>query len=250
MVTRLRQCVTRIGTPRSDHHRPMDPQPHLDEDELDRLDAFLRSSSAGKDPMDLSMLDGFLVALAVGPSNLPPALWLPQVWGHGVTWSSPSEEKEMRALVLREANAILFQLRKKAGDFEPLLWEREHAGRPVPAIAEWCRGFVRGMALDEAGWQPLREDPENHGLLDVILLHGTEEGARELENDPTLEDNPEGQAALLAECVPALLAYWLPQRRHASTLRHEAPRVGRNDPCPCGSGRKFKRCCGASGRLH
>jgi len=23
------------------------------------------------------------------------------------------------------------------------------------------------------------------------------------------------------------------------------PRVGRNDPCPCGSGRKFKRCCGA-----
>jgi SWIM/SEC-C metal-binding protein len=22
-----------------------------------------------------------------------------------------------------------------------------------------------------------------------------------------------------------------------------APRVGRNDPCPCGSGRKFKRCC-------
>ena len=25
------------------------------------------------------------------------------------------------------------------------------------------------------------------------------------------------------------------------------PAVGRNDPCPCGSGRKFKRCCGASG---
>lgn len=26
---------------------------------------------------------------------------------------------------------------------------------------------------------------------------------------------------------------------------HPAPKVGRNDPCPCGSGRKFKRCCGA-----
>jgi len=25
-----------------------------------------------------------------------------------------------------------------------------------------------------------------------------------------------------------------------------APKVGRNDPCPCGSGRKFKKCCGAS----
>jgi SEC-C motif-containing protein len=29
------------------------------------------------------------------------------------------------------------------------------------------------------------------------------------------------------------------------TRRHEAPKVGRNDPCPCGSGKKFKKCCGA-----
>ena len=28
------------------------------------------------------------------------------------------------------------------------------------------------------------------------------------------------------------------------TLRHEAPKVGRNDPCPCSSGRKYKKCCG------
>ncbi|HLV21388.1 MAG TPA: YchJ family protein [Polyangiaceae bacterium] len=26
--------------------------------------------------------------------------------------------------------------------------------------------------------------------------------------------------------------------------RREAPRVGRNDPCPCGSGKKHKKCCG------
>lgn len=29
------------------------------------------------------------------------------------------------------------------------------------------------------------------------------------------------------------------------TIRHTDPRVGRNDPCPCGSGKKFKKCCGA-----
>jgi len=29
------------------------------------------------------------------------------------------------------------------------------------------------------------------------------------------------------------------------TVRREAPKVGRNDPCPCGSGKKFKKCCGA-----
>lgn len=31
------------------------------------------------------------------------------------------------------------------------------------------------------------------------------------------------------------------------TFRREAPKVGRNDPCPCGSGRKFKKCCGKGG---
>lgn len=31
----------------------------------------------------------------------------------------------------------------------------------------------------------------------------------------------------------------------AAPLRRESPRVGRNEPCPCGSGRKFKKCCGA-----
>ena len=29
--------------------------------------------------------------------------------------------------------------------------------------------------------------------------------------------------------------------------RREAPKVGRNEPCPCGSGKKFKKCCGAAG---
>jgi len=30
------------------------------------------------------------------------------------------------------------------------------------------------------------------------------------------------------------------------TVRHDGPKVGRNDPCPCGSGKKYKKCHGAS----
>ena len=32
--------------------------------------------------------------------------------------------------------------------------------------------------------------------------------------------------------------------RSAPTVRRESPKVGRNDPCPCGSGKKYKKCCG------
>ena len=31
---------------------------------------------------------------------------------------------------------------------------------------------------------------------------------------------------------------------HAQPSRRDAPKVGRNDPCPCGSGKKYKKCCG------
>ena len=30
------------------------------------------------------------------------------------------------------------------------------------------------------------------------------------------------------------------------TVVREAPKIGRNDPCPCGSGKKYKKCCGAA----
>ena len=38
----------------------------------------------------------------------------------------------------------------------------------------------------------------------------------------------------------------LPQApKTAAPIRNDAPKVGRNDPCPCGSGRKYKKCCGS-----
>jgi tetratricopeptide (TPR) repeat protein len=41
------------------------------------------------------------------------------------------------------------------------------------------------------------------------------------------------------EKVPGAIA-WLKEKTDIKDL----PKVGRNDPCPCGSGRKFKKCCG------
>jgi len=34
------------------------------------------------------------------------------------------------------------------------------------------------------------------------------------------------------------------QRYKVETVKRESPKVGRNDPCPCGSGKKFKQCHG------
>jgi len=36
-----------------------------------------------------------------------------------------------------------------------------------------------------------------------------------------------------------------PERKRAAAPVREGPKVGRNDPCPCGSGKKYKKCHGA-----
>ncbi|HOW59919.1 MAG TPA: SEC-C metal-binding domain-containing protein, partial [Candidatus Omnitrophota bacterium] len=72
--------------------------------------------------------------------------------------------------------------------------------------------------------------------------------------------HPESQS--LAESKPAKLDRGLrnmgepsgfaarneaPDNRAPEPIRRAAEKVGRNDPCPCGSGKKYKKCCGANG---
>lgn len=37
-----------------------------------------------------------------------------------------------------------------------------------------------------------------------------------------------------------------PNYQKIETYRRDKPKIGRNDPCPCGSGKKYKKCCGAN----
>jgi len=222
----------------------------LSDDELDELDRFLMSDATGEESMDIAMLDGFLTALAIGPNTLPPSRWMPVIWGGEMTWESEAQAKRMMSLVFRHANDILFTLRGYPDDFEPLLYEREHEGRKIPIIDEWCIGFVQGMALDEEAWRPLLDTEEGEDMVFPIMLYGTEAGWEQLRDDPALENRHEEFVAALGDSVIAIMDWWLPSRKAKATLRREEPKIGRNDPCPCGSGKKFKQCCGGQKTLH
>jgi preprotein translocase subunit SecA len=45
---------------------------------------------------------------------------------------------------------------------------------------------------------------------------------------------------------PVPVAVNVPDRPRKQETVHKAPTVGRNDPCPCGSGKKYKKCHGAN----
>lgn len=67
---------------------------------------------------------------------------------------------------------------------------------------------------------------------DVI---GTGEGRKDEYVDEDMQDA--GQGMPTGTKVPE-------RERKQETVRREQPKIGRNDPCPCGSGKKYKHCCG------
>jgi uncharacterized protein len=125
-----------------------------------------------------------------------------------------------------------------------VLYTTGEDAKDVAGIEEWCTGFVVGMNIDDRAWQPLLEDEAMAEFLDPILLFGTEAGWQELQQDPDLAATQAGLAEALADCVLAIHAFWAPERAARTTVRLDGPKAGRNDPCPCGSGKKFKKCCG------
>jgi uncharacterized protein len=140
--------------------------------------------------------------------------------------------------------------------FSPTFYIREVEGKTCTIVDEWCGGFLQGVALAGDAWQPLLD--EKPGILRPFQLFATPEGWAELD---TVAD----EAAMHAEwsskiepTVHAIHAYWLPYREASATTLHTAgptqmvgkPKVGRNAPCPCGSGKKYKVCCGSSVALH
>jgi uncharacterized protein len=229
----------------------MKPQP-LTDAEFDRLDEVLKRFG-DKRAMNLEQLDGFFAALICGPNIVPPSEYLPKIWGddminEGVFSAQPMLE-EFISLVTRHWNVISHTLR--SGDvFTPLLLEDDHG---VSHANNWASGFMCGMELRREDWAPLLDDEDHGGSLVPILAL-----AHEHDPDPAMRPYKEPISAELREKlivgtaagVMAIYNYFEAQRLmpglsmgDSITYRRGAPKVGRNDPCPCGSGKKFKHCC-------
>jgi hypothetical protein len=108
----------------------------------------------------------------------------------------------------------------------------------------WCyRGDVDDE-FDEAGFEDDYEghdDDEDGEDISQSMQSMMASHRRLLDGDSILLDD-EFQDALAGDADDDTID----DRRDTppETIRREGPRVGRNEPCPCGSGKKFKKCCG------
>lgn len=161
---------------------PMKSGPLTDR-EIEKLDASLLSDGSLEDAMDISTLDGFLCAVLSGPKVIMPSEWMRWVGDmkngeQDREFASEKQAQRIIGLLMRYANDIAVTLSQAPQHYEPLFFEREIKGYIVSIVDEWCCGYVKGIALDPAGWQPLIE----RSLIGsrVIHLYGTEGGWNKL----------------------------------------------------------------------
>jgi uncharacterized protein len=225
----------------------------LDDEELARLDRFLLDriddetsdtiAAAGADEgiLNISELDGFLTAVVSSPNVVVPSKWLPEIWGaEAPVWESVEQFQEIFGLIVRHQNSIAAMLVHDPQAFEPLFGERKVQEKTYVIVDEWCYGYMRGVALDAYAWSAAEADIDE--LLRPIRLWGTEDGWRK--TDAMSDADQDRVRDTIPQSVRALHSYWLERRtRPAGQIRQAGAKIGRNDRCPCGSGKKYKHCC-------
>jgi uncharacterized protein len=220
----------------------------LSEKEFDELDRFLLSDRAPEDAMTMDSLHGYLTAIAIGPETIMPAEWLPQVWGGdgaAPKWKNSKEEEHIINLIMRFMNEVLVTFEVAPKEFEPLYVEHEHEGQTLIDAEAWTWGFWEGMELRPGSWDAIWTSEVADLMRPIYLLGADEIEEHEL---PEVEDPVKAHklALDLEANLPAIHRFWVPLRKAAvQTLKRDEPKVGRNDDCPCGSGKKYKKCCGA-----
>jgi uncharacterized protein len=226
----------------------------LSDEELDRLDDFLLeridedAATDGRDEgvVGVSELDGFLTAIVSGPVAVMPSRWLAVLYGDfPPVWNQTEEAEKILSLLLRHMNDISFWLLEEPEEFKPLYLENTASEKPVIVVDEWCEGYMRGVGITFDEWISA---PEIADLLEPIRAFTGETNWLAHRIDRAEADKL--RDAIVTNVV-AIHAHWLSLRERAIAapapvpFRRAAPRVGRNDACTCGSGRKYKKCCGA-----
>jgi yecA family protein len=137
--------------------------------ELEELARLLGDRRSFHRILNLSMLDGFLCAVASSPSAIPSNEWLPDALGiaQPSLFETAIVDARLQTLVRRHADKVAAGL--AADNYEPIVAKKRPAGLASRASL-WCMGFVVGIGLRNDDWKQLFEDDAYNVVALTVLL--------------------------------------------------------------------------------
>lgn len=219
--------------------------------ELD--DSLTRLDGPEGETMMLSELDGFLAGLVVCPELVKPSEWLPMVFGRDdedvAAFENDSTMQDAIRLVFKHRDGIAIALAHGDGRYGPI-FDVDTRNDDDVLWEFWMAGFQRAMALRPEAWTAIADDKDDEdasfamaGMITLAAMADPDMDTTEIAAEA--EELTAAAPDLIAEFVETLNGWRMrnttdrPPQQPAAVIK-----VGRNEPCPCGSGKKFKKCCG------
>lgn len=217
--------------------------------------SFLASPAAPATAMSHLELDGYLTGILVTPQAAPirPSAWIARLWGDGdPIFEDKAQIETVLGAVMIHYNTLLRDIDRglkrleadRIVDYRPLFL----SGDPKPAheaVRAWVRGFWKAMALAPETWSKLLEDERTKIIIEPFVGFFDLGDLARGDIPADIDDRLDTDAALIPRMI--LVLRKLARIRESANSPAPLPRrskVERNDPCPCGSGKKYKRCCG------
>lgn len=237
-----------MGKTMTENFRP------LTDEDINRLDELLATSSSGDDTFDVSMLDGFLSAIALlNPPLKEESEWYPYIFNEEGSDCEVDEPETVKRLVTQRLQEIrAFQAQRQF--YNPIIFPLEDEnGEPVTgadgiaALEPWAMGFYNALAqysdrvdVTEAIEAQLCRIHRFLELDESDLDYEQNMAIRAaVEKEHPVRNLEEGMLEMMKGVIE-IARLNLPNK----PVSRATPKVGRNDPCPCGSGKKYKNCCG------
>ncbi len=226
--------------------------------EADHLAELLQQHAVPAGGMNLEFLDGFWSAQRAAMLEVSPFDSLVRILGPDKVWEDVEDAREVMMALMGYWNAISERLSRKAEPTDPLCHpfidfplDADPADHPErPYGQDFAKGFLAAIEDFPRSAKLLLMDPQaKHWLAPFEALakgHSLEKRLNRLGFEERM-----GLIAELPECIAELGIFWTASGGAITREPKRAePLPGRNDPCPCGSGKKYKKCHGAPERLN
>ena len=205
--------------------------------------------------MTLGEFDGFVAAVAVCPDTVPSSEWLKEVWGPEPEFEHPGDADATLRALLGHYNRVARVL-AEAPETYASVFDMDDDGIEVWWDG-WVEGFDRGMRLRPKSWEPMLRNGASDASMALDLLYGL---CRLVQGGdcPGLAEAIADDIDRLANNLIPHFVIWLNGWKNGAEpgggdeqytwkmpgeLKLHGIRAGAGEPCPCGSGRFYGRCC-------
>jgi uncharacterized protein len=208
----------------------------------------------GDQAMVLEELDGFIAGVLVCPETIPPGEWFARAVGLSRSKPSPFTDldhaNDVLGLVMVYYDDVARTLERQPERYQPRFPVDEQNGDVIWEL--WIDGFAAATNLRREAFESYLDAGVE---IEIAAVGKTIMISAALDEDP----GPLDYASLNDSAPETIRASVVTLHRYRQATRPatgsiadqpnpfaSARKVGRNDPCPCGSGKKYKRCCGGA----